>query len=58
MAQMAYVKVALGVNMDWPTIPLSPQAQQKPNLHHRIPWLIETWPDPLNGPSEAFGSKG
>jgi hypothetical protein len=25
MAEMVYVKVVLGVNMDWPTIPLNPK---------------------------------
>jgi hypothetical protein len=45
MAQMAYVEVALCVDMDWSTILTSSQAQQ-PNLHHRILWLIETWPNP------------
>jgi hypothetical protein len=42
MAQMAYVEVALCVDMDWSTILTSSQAQQQPNLHHRILWLIET----------------
>ncbi len=42
MIQMAYVEVALCVYMDWSTILTSSQAQQQPNLHHRILWLIET----------------
>jgi hypothetical protein len=37
MAQMAYAEVAMGVNMDWSTISTSLQAQQKSNLHHKIP---------------------
>jgi len=51
MTQMVYTKVALGVEMDWSNIPTSSRSQWKPNLHHRIAWLIETWPNPLRGKS-------
>jgi hypothetical protein len=58
MAQMAYVEVALGVNMDWSTVSTSLQAQQKSNLHHKISWLIKTRPNPLSDFSEMSKSKG
>jgi hypothetical protein len=59
MAQMVYVEVALGVEMDWSNIPTSSRSQRKLNLHHRILWLIKTWPNPLyvNIPFRVFGSK-
>jgi hypothetical protein len=55
MTQMVYTKVVLGVEMDWSNIPRSSRSQWKPNLHHKILWSIETWPNPLNGPFIASG---
>jgi hypothetical protein len=57
MAQMVYVEVALGVEMDWSNIPTSSRLQQKPNFHHKIPWSIKTWPNPHSSPFGAFRSK-
>jgi hypothetical protein len=58
MAQMAYVEVAMGVNMDWSTISTSLRAQQKSNLHHKIPWSMKTQAKPLNALSEVSRSEG
>jgi hypothetical protein len=60
MAQMVYAEVAFDVEMDWSNIPTSFWSQQKKNLHHIIPWSIETQPNPglnVSGPSKVFGSK-
>jgi hypothetical protein len=50
MAQMVYVEVALGVEMDRSNIPTSFQSQQKPNLHHKISWSIKSRPNLISSP--------
>jgi len=41
MAQMAYVEVALNIDMDWSTILMSLQTHMKPKILQRTLWLIE-----------------
>ncbi len=55
MVRMAYDELTLVVDMDWSTISINSQTQRKPNLHHIIPWSIETLPNPLNGLFESSG---
>jgi hypothetical protein len=48
MAQMAYFEVALNIDMDWSTIPMSLQTHMKPKILQRTLWFIETHPiDPF-----------
>jgi hypothetical protein len=54
MAQMAYVEVALNIDMDCSTMPLRSQTHMKPKILQRTLWLIETHPiDPFE-PSKYY----